>query len=130
MCVSGMYRFSRIRVGFLTVVVESPGRVSDPLAAVAELPSGSVVGWLMIMVMNGAGLDEEPKQHRTHNHLYSKVAGTYGHSKRSTETFARSRERLYVAGIYEAQSAVKVRSSNKHIERLSQMPARVEEGMP
>jgi hypothetical protein len=130
MCVSGMYRFSRIRVGFLTVVVESPGRVSDPLAAVAELPSGSVVGWLMIMVMNDAGLDEELKQHRTHNHLYSKVAGTYGHSKRSTETFARSCERLYVAGIYEAQSAVKVRSSNKHIGRLSQMPARVEEGMP
>jgi hypothetical protein len=86
----------------------------------------------MIMVMNDAGLDEELKQHRTHNHLYSQVAGTYGHSKRSTETFARSRERrrtrefLYVAGIYEAQSDVKVRSgsSNKHIERLPQMPAR------
>jgi hypothetical protein len=78
----------------------------------------------MIMVMNDAGVDEELKQHRTHNHLYSKVAGTYGHSKRSTETFARSCERLYVAGIYEAQSAVKVRSSNKHIERLPQMPAR------
>jgi len=74
-----MYRFGRIRVDSLTVVGESSVWVSDLLAAVAELPSGFILGWLMLKMalVDGAGLDLNLQQYCTHDHLYSKATGAH-----------------------------------------------------